>query len=383
VFTTHQFVRNRADHQVMWKQLVSHWREAGRDNARNMFGMPGMAILHGYQPPVKPDKIIHTTLTLEFCLETMAQIIRPSWDEWDYGGDIKVLREECFPLMREMALFYAAYAKKGDDSQYHIIPSMEPEKWGWYGGLARNKDVISSLCLFRWALNRTAEAAEILGVDADLRGQWREVAANLAPYPTWDTPEGPVFCAIRGIEPVHVDPDHFGEAPEYPTILSDDINLDSPKEQKEMMLRTAKKLSNAGTTAQTQILLGQPATKTMWNIFDAESLLNSRSGRMHLFPAVDPGTEVAFHNFQARGGFLVSAAKNARAVYFLEVQARRDCVCRVMNPWPGRAVVVREVSTTGPVALKVDHSNGECLEFHALAGKTYSIIAQEAPRNTK
>jgi hypothetical protein len=123
VFTTHQFVRNRADHQVMWKQLVSHWMEGGKDNARNMFGMPGIAIFHGYQPPVKPDKIVHTTLTLEFCLETMAQIIRPSWDEWDYGGDLKVLHEECYPLMREMALFYAAYAKKSDDGLYHVSPS--------------------------------------------------------------------------------------------------------------------------------------------------------------------------------------------------------------------------------------------------------------------
>jgi hypothetical protein len=182
-----------------------------------------------------------------------------------------------------------------------------------------------------------------------------------------------VFCAIRGVEPVHVDPDHFGEAPEYPTILADEINLDSPKEQKETMLRTARKLSNAGTTGQTLILLGQPAAKTMWNIFDAESLLNSRSGRMHLFPAVTPGTAVAFRNFQARGAFLVSAAKNADEVYFLEVQARRDSVCRIMNPWSGKRVVVHEVGNTEPVAVKIDKSNGECLVFAAVAGSRYLI----------
>jgi len=382
VFTTHQFVRNRADHQIMWKQLVSHWVEGGKDNARNMFGMPGMAILHGYQPPVKPDKIVHTTLTLEFCLETMAQIIRPVWDEWEYGGDISVLRDECYPLLREMALFYAAYAKKGDDGYYHVIPSMEPEKWGWHGGLARNKDVISSLCMFRWALTRAAEAAELLGIDADLRGQWREVAANLAPYPTWETPEGPVFCAIRGVEPMHVDADHFGEAPHYPTLLSDEINLDSPKEQREIMLRTARKLASAWTSAHTQILLGVPAKKTMWNIFDAERLLNSRSGSINLFPAIEPGTAVAFRNFQARGGFLVSAAKNTQDVYFLEVRARRDSVCRIRNPWPGRAIVVREAGKTETVASMVDQSNGECLEFVAVAGKTYSIQADGTPCKT-
>jgi hypothetical protein len=147
--------------------------------------MPGMAILHGYQPPVKPDKIVHTTLTLEFCLETMAQIIRPSWDEWDYGGDINVLRDECYPLMREMALFYAAYAKKGDDGYYHIIPSMEPEKWGWYGGLARNKDVISSLCMFRWALNRAG------GGGGDPRRGLRTCAASGGKSPATSRPTRP------------------------------------------------------------------------------------------------------------------------------------------------------------------------------------------------
>ncbi|RJP20089.1 MAG: ThuA domain-containing protein [Candidatus Omnitrophota bacterium] len=283
--------------------------------------------------------------------------------------------------MREMALFYAAYTKKGDDGFYHIIPSMEPEKWGWYGELARNKDVISSLCMFRWALNRTADASEVLGVDEELRGAWREIAENIVPYPTWEGPDGPMYCAIAGVEPKHVPGDHFGEAAEYPTILADEINLDSPKEQKKIMLRTARKLSNAGTTGQTLILLGVLA-ESMWDSFDAETLLNSRSGRMHLFPAVAPNTDIAFRNFQARGGFLVSAARNAERVYFLEVQARRDNACRIMNPWPGKAVTVHEVGKSEPVAVKVDKSNGECLIFAASAGKKYSIEANAASPET-
>jgi hypothetical protein len=58
--------------------------------------------------------------------------------------------------MKQMALFYAAYAKKGDDGFYHVISSMKEERWGFYPQLSRNKDVISSLCLFRWALTRAA-----------------------------------------------------------------------------------------------------------------------------------------------------------------------------------------------------------------------------------
>ncbi|MBN2815004.1 MAG: hypothetical protein JXQ80_13055 [Bacteroidales bacterium] len=376
VFTTMHFVRNWADHQQMWKQLVWHWMDGAKNNARIMFGMPGMAILHGYQPPIKPDKIVHTTLTLEFCLETMAQIIRPVWDEWDYGGDIDVLRHECYPLLKEMAVFYANYAKKGEDGYYHIIPSMEPEKWGWYAGLSMNKDVISSLCMFKWGLNKAAEASEILNVDVDLRKQWREVAGHLAPYPVWEGPEGPMYCAIKGIEPVHFDADHFGEAAQYPVLLSDDITLDSPREQKEMMLRTARKLNNAGTTGQTLTLLGQQGYEAFWNDLNAEALLNSRSGRIHLFPAVKSEEIIAFRNFQARGAFLVSAAKNAKEVYFLQVEARKDNICQILNPWPGQRVTVIESFSKKPVDINLDKSNGECIVFHGKAGTIYNLVVR-------
>jgi hypothetical protein len=380
IFHTYRFVRNWADSVEMYKQLLWHWLPGGRQNARDMFHLPGMLISHGYLPPVKPDKYVHTTITLELCLGTMAQIIRPVWDEWDYGGDPKFLREVCYPLMREMALFYAAYAKKGDDGFRHVIPSMEEERWGIYPEFARNKDVISSLCLFRWGLNRAAEAAEFLGVDTDLRQNWRAVAAQMTPYPTWKTPAGPIFTGMSGVEPRHLPGDHFGDAASYPTILADEINLDSPLEQREMMLRSVRTL-RSGSTAETLTLLGAPAEPSNRARRDfarnTEALLNSRSGRIHLFPAVSHTNEVAFRNFQARGGFLVSAAQDANGVYYLEIQPRRDNTCRFMNPWPRQPVIVREPGKGGTVPTEIDQSNGECVVFPAVAGHKYLIERAE------
>jgi hypothetical protein len=307
----------------------------------------------------------------------MAQIIKPAWDEWDHGGDINFLRKECYPLLREMALFYAAYAKKGDDGHYHVIPSMEAERWGFYPKFSHNQDVISSLCMFRWGLTRAAEAAELLGVDADLRGHWREIAAHIAPYPTWETAEGPEFAGIRGVEPKHLPDDHFGEAAFYPTLLADEVNLDSPQNQKDMMLRTIQALRSAGTSSATLPLLGvtddRAGGRRQWAGEDAETLLNSRSGRIHLFPVVSQTDEAAFRNFQARGGFLVSACKNADGVYYVEIQPRRDNQCRLMNPWPGKQVVIHEFGKTEPVPFQLDESNGECLVFSTLARHRYLI----------
>ncbi|HEX3857809.1 MAG TPA: hypothetical protein VHY30_11005 [Verrucomicrobiae bacterium] len=381
IFTTSRFVRNWADSEDMWKQLAWHWMAAGKDNARDMFSLPGMFITHGYLPPVKPDKYVHTTITLEFCLGTMAQIIKPAWDEWDYGGDANMLRNECYPLMREMAIFYAAYAKKGDDGYYHIIPSMEEERWGWYPKFARNKDVTSSLCMFRWALNKAADAAELLGLDTDLRGHWREVAAQIVPYPTWKMPDGLEFAGQPNVEPRRLSDDHFGEPAMYPTLLADEINLDSLQEQKDMMLRTVQSLRTAGVSGATALLLGVQPDMTgnrRRRNEDAEMLLNSRSGRIHLFPVVSQTEEVAFRNFQSRGGFLVSACKNADGVYHVEIQARRDGQCQLMNPWPGKPVIIRETEKNEPVSFEMDKTGSECMVFSTLAGSRYSV----APNHT-
>jgi len=83
--------------------------------------------------------------------------------------------------------------------------------------------------------------------------------------------------------------------------------------------------------------------------------------------------EAAFRNFQARGGFLVSACKNADGVYFVEIQPRRDNQCQLMNPWPGKSVIVHETGKTEPLPVKLDTSNGECLVFAAIANHKYQI----------
>ena len=372
IFYTSRFVRNWGESVDMWKQIIEYWMKAAQDNARDMFEMPGMLIVHGYLPPVKPDKYVHTTITLEFCLGTMAQIIRPVWDEWDYGGDINFLRKVCYPMMKEMALFYAAYAKQGNDGYYHVIPSMQEECWGWYPEFSHNKDVISSLCMFRWGLSHAADAANILGVDDSLSNQWRNIAAKMAPYPTWEKSEGTIFAGIPGVEPFRYKGDHPWDACAYPTTLSDEINLDSDTTQKDMMMRTVKILKSGGTR-EAMCLLGVEQQKQSKPYYATEALINSRSGRIHLFPVVAPDSEVAFRNFQARGGFLISACKNVDGVYFVELTARRKGECQLMNPWPGRSVIVRDREENKTVLVKFDNSNGECLLFSTIAGHTYHV----------
>jgi hypothetical protein len=384
IFYTSHYVRNRGDAVDLWKYLVEQWWPAARQNVRDVFDMPGGAILHGYLPPIKPDRYIHTNSQLELCLDTAAQVVRPLWDEWDYGGDEKFLREKVYPVLKDLATFYAAYAHKGEDGRYHVVPSVQAEDWGVYPEFSRTRDTISSLCMFKWTFRRAAEAASLLRVDADSRKQWLEMASKMADYPTWDGPSGTIFAALRGIKPEKRPGDHPWFVGLYPTNLADEITLDSDPNLREMMARTAREVTTA-RNPDVLILLGE-CKETVANISkdppvlrdvsalrdevarSPERLLNSRSGRIHLFPSVPAWAVVGFRRFQARNGLLVSAFRDAQGVRHVEIEARRPAVCRIVCPWRQGNITVREGAAK--VAFKMDES---CITFNVRPGRVYLI----------
>lgn len=154
-----------------------------------------------------------------------------------------------------------------------------------------------------------------------------------------------------------------------PTLLADEINLDSPPEQKKLMLRTAR-LVKGWAVRQVGPLLGSVKGTS------PEQLINSRSGRIHLFPAIPPQTTVAFRDMQARGGFEVSAECIQGKVTYMHLRARRNVACRLMNPWPGKKVQLRELSTEKVIPHELDASQGECVIFPAGRGREYVLQPQ-------
>ena len=101
--------------------------------------------------------------------------------------------------------------------------------------------------------------------------------------------------------------------------------------------------------------------------------MNSRSGRIHLFPVVPDWTVGAFRNFLARGGFEVSAARNENGVQAVTVKARRNIPLQLMNPWKGKQPLVTDLTSVLTVSYTMDKSNGECIVFDAQAGHLYSF----------
>jgi hypothetical protein len=387
------FVRNRPEVMLQWPRLVWRWREALKEKAKIIYDLPGLIMGHGYLPPVLPDPCYIENQSLDFCMEVPGQVMKVIWNLWDYTGDEQYLRETAYPLLRELAIFYAAFARRGWDGQYyHLEPTVETESYGLSYRNEFAKDTTAAITMFRYILSTAAEAAEFLGADGDLVPLWREVAARLPPYPVFQMGMGPILAGNPGIIPRWSAGDHEINSANYPATLADEITLDSPREQRELIIRTADTVRNNHNT-EAYILAGAFAdytvagyNKSPVKIDDAlslceeilaapERLLNSRSGRIHLFPVTPRNAKAAFRNCLARGGFEVSAAKDQTGVLGVSVRARRSIRCRIMNPWPGKALAVE--GPEGKVSFSLDTSNGECVEFEARAGNEYFLNLRE------
>ncbi len=391
VYFTADAVRNRCDRlSTYYAGLVRHWFDAARQNAREVFGLPGMFIAHGYLPPIRADRYAHTISTWEFCMEIPAQTLKPVWDAWDYGADADLLEQVLYPALRELAIFYSSFVTRESDGKYHAVPTVSAEHWGWTYRFARNRDSSSALSMIAWTLRSAVQAAETLGRDEDQRAEWRRVAQQLAPYPVWPTAQGPIFGDVAGVDPTAQGYNFFPGV--MPTVLADQITLDSGPDEIDTMLRTAS--STGGwknqdvyhllgafpdrikgvpaaefNPAKPDVLLDTP--EACLNAFEREPerLLNSRGGSIHLFPCVPPDYTVAFRRFQARGGFLVSAEMRHGTVTHVCIEARRNVPCVFANPWPGETV---EVRTGEGVAVQVS-TEGARLTFAAQAGEAYQL----------
>ena len=385
------FMRNQYEPKRLWPSLITTWHETLREKAKLKFGLPGMCMAHGYLPAAVQSPWYVENAVLDFCMEVPGQVMKVIWNFWDYGADEAYLRETAYPLLRDLAIFYEAFARRGWDGKvFNLEPTVETESYGISYELEYTRNNTGALAMFRWVLKTAATAAEYLGTDEALTDGWLEVAEHLAPYPLFHVETGDVIGGNEKGFPRYTRGDHFMFSGYYPVNLADEINLDSPKAQKELMVRTADVLGS-GRNWDPYILTGAskdyiPRKYTLGaipiedhimlaqDLVEApERLMNSRSGRIHLFPAVPDWTVAAFRGFLARGGFEVSAGREAEGVRAVTIKARRSIPCQIMNPWPKEPVTVADTADGRIIGHTMDTGNGECIVFAAQAGHEYSI----------
>jgi hypothetical protein len=214
------------------------------------------------------------------------------------------------------------------------------ENWGISFALKYATNRTAAITVVRNMLNCAIEGARHLGVDQNLIAGWKEVADHLPPFPRYHMGMGDILGGNSGAIPRWTAGDHGHFTASYTVAISDEVNLDSTQEDKDRMIRSMdcvrcevddavyslpgalKECSACGYNYAAQRIVDEKHLAAEL-VKVPERLMNGRSGRIHLFPALPDGFPVAFRGFLPRGGFELSAARHASGVTGVVIKARR------------------------------------------------------------
>jgi len=293
------------------------------------------------------------------------------WWRYLYTLDEEWLRSTGYPVIRDCALFYTDFLKKGDDGLYHAFPSNQGED-GFTGDPKDYTDRHQVMRHLRYCLRAAILASEVLQVDDNLRTQWRDRLEHCAGDDGKPLPElgglarhcyevnPPEFSVGR---PYHPQPDthdgrpwpppgdglltwYFGQYPvaalgrlrtaafiadrDFPVFRE---LVDRWRHPNGLIWGMA--IANYGHAGAWTETLGVIAPLQ-------EMMLQSWDGALRIFPAWPRELDARFERFRAEGAFLVSATCSKGRVASLEIFSEKGSRCRLYPPWPSGVKVTDE-----------------------------------------
>lgn len=191
-WTVYAFASNHLEWIEAYASALEKNRPVFESFARENFGLEGIFPDFLIIPFVPPE---HAYVNNKWgrSLSMLGWLLQPIWFYYEYTGDKAWLQERAYPLLKAAATFYAGFQKKYQkEPGADLYPSMHIwEGPGWMPEFRGNRNLIDDLVMFRQTYDWAIRAAEILGVDEDLRNQWQTASESLPPIAyTWDGEKG-------------------------------------------------------------------------------------------------------------------------------------------------------------------------------------------------
>jgi alpha-L-fucosidase 2 len=296
-----------------------------------------------------------------------AQIL---WFTHLYRPDRKYLEEMIYPVLREVALFYASFAEKcprDANGKAKFGPSFSPEH-GKFGV----ENVPFDLAYARFTLNAAITAATELGRDSETSARFRKALDLLPPYPTAPDEAGqPIVvdwtgCQFREIKT------HNITVPVVPVFPGDQVTWFSPEPEKELFRNTIRQTRHRGCNSTVILSVAkarfsmpeapgdlrsyykpeaQPNGMFHWPMHGyylsesvgiaaaiSEFLLQSVDNTIRVFPCWPKDKDARFANLRAQGGFLVSAEQRAGQIVKLNIVSTVGGPLRLLDPRTGKLI---------------------------------------------
>ena len=334
-----------------------------------------------------------------------AWIAQHYWWHYLYSQDTDFLRKVAYPVMRECVKFYQQYLKKDEAGKYQIFPTISPEQ-GDNTPEAWGKNSAIDVAFVKYLYKATIKASRILGLNGQERKNWISTLKHFPDYPTEDG----ILIELKNKS--------FKRAHRHLSVLSaiypvGEIGLHSQDYLRKLGERSYRALVNLGTNdycSFTYTWVGCIAARlglereverwlnlyldnsvgkngfstlkvpqdskwgsaieihSQWRgtvlVIEAgggfsaavnEALLQSYEGKVKVFPCVPKSWgDVKISNFRAEGAFLVTSELRSRKVNYILIQSLKGRVCHLINPWRGKVVRLRDLTSNKVLFEKED-----------------------------
>ncbi|HWA26829.1 MAG TPA: DUF5703 domain-containing protein [Lacunisphaera sp.] len=340
-----------------------------RHHARWNFQADGKWVDGKYVVPTKGNGIFgHCT----HILGAGARIADLYWQRYQYTMDEAWLRERAYPMIRGMAEFYRHFPnlQKGSDGIYHIrhVNSGESE-WG-------SSDTAYEVGAMHLIFPLAIRAAEILGLDAEVRPAWLEIKDHLPPpparpYVAGATGPGGIFGAFvyggpGDIEPLGAEPELKRKFLSFNRLGS---FIDDPGIGGARIFRNRLRLREGPGAIDAEHIAGL-SNGIHSSLLDSTPA-DGEQGEpvLRVFPAWPKDWDADFA-LLARGAFTVSAAQTGGAIGPVIIESHAGQVCRLQNPWGGAGV---QLTRDGRPAEKL---SGALLAFPTRPGEKVTVTVR-------
>lgn len=285
--------------------------------------------------------------------------------------DRDFLAKKAYPMVRACMDFYADYLVQAN-GRYELQGSAAREG-------TSDSNPAYPLAFIKRLARACADYSEVLGVDADRRILWRDIAQRLSAYPTATVDGKTIFketesndrISLEGpgdnvslLQIVHpgagvgLDSDPklletarntlawFNSNPKNPSWLQTLNNLPQiftdaatlgwdADDLYQWFLRYLRQEERPNLTFQGWGIEGAGATEALHRM-----MLQSHEGVLRFFPVWPKSKDAEFTRLRAYGAFLVSAQWKSGVVQSVKIISEKGTDCAVVNPWAGKAVQV-------------------------------------------
>jgi hypothetical protein len=369
--------------------------QIGQKIARDFCGTRGTFIqISGY--PIEAQEDPYPTAPMGRMPYMTGWAAEIFWWHYLYTQDTKYLRERAYPFIRDCALFYTDFLRRGDDGLYHAFPSCWGEE-GYDGNPETSTDAQQTIEYAAFCLRMALRAAEALDVDGDLQAAWRERIAKLATG-RGDSEYRPLPQAN---EARHVE----FNPPDFRPALFYRYSSDWPPTRRfwgwtDKLIRQLMRDVRGGLFCPDHDFADLVKVLQRWRHPNGlvwpmpvrfyghagawteslgiiaplqEMMLQSWDGQIRIFPAWPRGVDAEFRDWLTEGGFEVSAEILDGIVRNIRIVSRAGRRCVLQNPWSSQRVRIAEV----PNQRAVLESGDGTLAFDTQAGRTYAVEASK------